>query len=622
MIGRRIARLPGPGRCVLQAGAALGMEFEPLVLTTAERVVDGLAAAVGAGLLTQVGERRYTFPHALIRETVLADMSPSRKACMHLRIADVLAEQGGHAGEIAKHVRAAGDVRAARAADRGGARRRPPGRGRAGLRRRRRRTTRPRWRRRRPGRAATGRRRGVPTRRRAGGRHAATRRSRGRRPRRRTDRAEILLALGAAHDRAGNRAAAQAAFDEVDRARARARATRCCSPARRSAAAASACSWPPPTRRHAPARGGAGAAARARARLAARLRARLAIEFYYSDHDKAEALSARAVEDARAADDPSALAAALNARRVALWTPERIEERLDVSTEMIEAAEAAGDREGVLQGRNWRVVDLMELGERDALEREIAAYEELADAVGLAHYRWYVPLWRSALAQLEGRWAEAEALGREALALADRAGDPMAPWLVRVQIECTLEAQGRLAEVDRDELVEQAKASAEPWSWLSYVAYLDAVTGHTDRARQALRELVADGGAKLPSGLNWHVLAYVAETAATVGDREAAELLYATLEPHARLFPVVARGGDLHRLHPVLPRPASRTRSDAPTRPSCACAARSPRTCGSAPARARRSRWRGSASCCSSAARSSAAARRCAKPPRRRTSWT
>ena len=136
VIGRRIARLPGPGRCVLQAGAALGMEFEPLVLTTAERVVDGLAAAVGAGLLTQVGERRYTFPHALIRETVLADMSPSRKACMHLRIADVLAEQRGHAGEIAKHVRAAGECAPPRAADRGGARRRPPGRGRAGLRRR------------------------------------------------------------------------------------------------------------------------------------------------------------------------------------------------------------------------------------------------------------------------------------------------------------------------------------------------------------------------------------------------------------------------------------------------------------------------------------------------------
>ena len=129
--------------------------------------------------------------------------------------------------------------------------------------------------------------------------------------------------------------------------------------------------------------------------------------------------------------DPAALAAALNARRVALWTPQYTAERLDIATEMVAAAEAAGDREGVLQGRNWRVVDLMELGRRSALDAEIDEYEELADVVGLAHYRWYVPLWRAALAMLGARWTQAEALGRDALSLAAQAGDPMGPWLVR-----------------------------------------------------------------------------------------------------------------------------------------------------------------------------------------------
>ena len=57
------------------------------------------------------------------------------------------------------------------------------------------------------------------------------------------------------------------------------------------------------------------------AALAARLRARLAVELYYPDRAGAEELSAQAVEDARASGDPAALAAALNARRVALWTP-------------------------------------------------------------------------------------------------------------------------------------------------------------------------------------------------------------------------------------------------------------------------------------------------------------
>ena len=230
---------------------------------------------------------------------------------------------------------------------------------------------------------------------------------------------------------------------------------------------------------------------------------------------------------------------------------------------MIEAAEAAGDREGVLQGRNWRVVDLMELGERDALEREIAAYEELADAVGLAHYRWYVPLWRAALAQLEGRWADAEALGREALALADRAGDQMAPWLVRVAARVHARGPGPLAPrstATSSSSRRRPRRSRGPGCRTSPTSTPRPAT-RTARG-EALRELVADGGAKLPRGLNWHVLAYVAEAAARLGDREAAELLYATLEPHARLFPVVARGGVcLGSVQYSLARPGARART-------------------------------------------------------------
>ena len=132
---------------------------------------------------------------------------------------------------------------------------------------------------------------------------------------------------------------------------------RCCWRGRRSGTAASACSSrrpTPPSPRRSKKR--STALPRHERALAARLRARLAIELYYPDRAGAEALSAQAVEDARAADDPAALAAALNARRVACWTPEQIEERLDAATEMIEAAEAANDREGVLQaatGASW-----------------------------------------------------------------------------------------------------------------------------------------------------------------------------------------------------------------------------------------------------------------------------
>ena len=208
---------------------------------------------------------------------------------------------------------------------------------------------------------------------------------------------------------------------------------------------------------------------------------------------------------------------------------------------MIEAAEAANDREGVLQGRNWRVVDLMELGLRPALDDEIDTYEALADRVGLAHYRWYVPLWRSALAQLEGRWAAARRLDEAALALAAQADDQMAPWLVRAQGESTLDVRGLIDQVDRAWYAEMAASSAEPWAWLTCLAYFDASVGDETSAQETLSEVMRGGD--LPDTVNWHVLTELGEAATLLGDTQAAADLHAKLAPNARLFPVVARGG-------------------------------------------------------------------------------
>jgi tetratricopeptide (TPR) repeat protein len=41
--------------------------------------------------------------------------------------------------------------------------------------------------------------------------------------------------------------------------------------------------------------------------------------------------------------------------------------------------------------------------------------------------------------------------------------------------------------------------------------------------------------------VNWHAACALADVAALVGDREAGATLYALLEPHARLFPLIGR---------------------------------------------------------------------------------
>ena len=274
---------------------------------------------------------------------------------------------------------------------------------------------------------------------------------------------------------------------------------------------------------------------------AARLLARLSVELYYSDPARARELGRRAVEQARRTDDPAALAAALNAHRVALWSPRHAGERLAVAGDMLAAAESAGDREAVLQARNWRVVDLLELGRVRETAAEIDAYEALADAVALPHFRWYVPLWRATLALLAGRWEEADELGQQALAIGRQADDPNAALFVGIQRAHRLYAQRRTGEMERARLVAGAEASPATAGWLASVALLDAETGATEDARRLVSELTRDGCRALAMDTNWHGACMLADAAVRLADRDAGAALYTLLEPHAALFPLIAR---------------------------------------------------------------------------------
>jgi hypothetical protein len=93
----------------------------------------------------------------------------------------------------------------------------------------------------------------------------------------------------------------------------------------------------------------------------------------------------------------------------------------------------------------------------------------------------------------------------------------------------------------RRRLVEGAAASAAPAEWLVNLAMIDAATGATEEARRLVSELARDGGSALTMNVNWHAACVLADAAVVVGDREAGATLYGLLEPHARLFPLIAR---------------------------------------------------------------------------------
>jgi DNA-binding CsgD family transcriptional regulator len=115
----RVARLPAPGRRVLQAAAVLGRSMPHELLAAVTDPADmnaGLPPAVAHRLLEPDGNG-YVFRHPLIQEAVYADVLPAARRDLHARAAAQLAatsaaatvtEMAGHVVQAAYHWRAAG----------------------------------------------------------------------------------------------------------------------------------------------------------------------------------------------------------------------------------------------------------------------------------------------------------------------------------------------------------------------------------------------------------------------------------------------------------------------------------------------------------------------------------
>ncbi|MFD0688081.1 ATP-binding protein [Actinomadura fibrosa] len=95
VLRRRLARLPEPAVAVLRLAALADREadLDTLVLaadTDEDGVLDALDAGLVAGLLTERAPGRVRFAHALVRDTMVADLSAVRRTRMHARLGAAL----------------------------------------------------------------------------------------------------------------------------------------------------------------------------------------------------------------------------------------------------------------------------------------------------------------------------------------------------------------------------------------------------------------------------------------------------------------------------------------------------------------------------------------------------
>ena len=517
-IRRRLEPLGADVRELLSCASVIGRVFDISLLQRVsglpvDRVVELLADAAALDVLTEVGGTigHFAFAHALVRETLYQDLTPVVRARTHHRVGEILEDRhardrGAHLGVLAHHFY--------QAALDGGAGKAVAYQAEAGQ-----------------------RALDVLAYEEAAEHFARSLHALELSPEQEPKRCDLLLMLAEAQEKAGERSAARATFASaadlartLQRPQLLARAALGTAPGFVSLALA----------------GGAVDLEVVRlledavaltdpddSPLRARLLGRLAMELYWSGETSRRAtLSLEAVEMARRTGDRPALAFALSARHVALWSPENVRERLEIAQSIVHLADDASDLEMALRGRIWLLTDLLELADLGAADAAFEVYRRGAERLGQPLCLWFAATWQSMRAGLEGRFADAERLAAEALAIGRQLDDPDAVHAYTAQmIACRAgRGLGELQSATADALARYGDAPA----WRSALALVFCDQGLESAARREFERLAARDFADIPRDADWLVAVFtLAQVCCFLLDHERAARLYDLLLPFA-----------------------------------------------------------------------------------------
>ena len=275
------------------------------------------------------------------------------------------------------------------------------------------------------------------------------------------------------------------------------------------------------------------------------------MELHFSNEpERCQALARQAVALARELGDPSTLAFALNAHHWAQRGQDEVGELLAVADQTIRHAEASAELELALQGHSWRLVDLLELGQADEIDDEIAACVTLADRLGQPFYRSWVAGLHPMRALMQGRFGDAERLAREALAAAESAANWNGITASRVQLAWCWKDIGcgadRAAEVERfvrEEVLTRPLSGGAAAVWNGNLALFMAEAGLEARAREYLDRVADCDDTELTQNVDGRSgAALAAEACALLGDERLAPRFYELLLPRDGLCILGGRG--------------------------------------------------------------------------------
>ena len=532
VIVRRVSRLPPDAGPVLRVAALLGRDFEfdllaDVVELDEDPLLDLLDAAVRGGLLVEVASTpgRYSFAHALLRTTLEAELSRTRRARLHGRIGAAIERR--HADrleawldELARHFGAAGPAESARAVEYAV-------------------------------RAAE-----QATQRLAYDEavrllHLAVELRRGEERADLSELAGLERALGGAEARAGRMRSAVASFmRSVEAARAAGDAEAFALAALgRSGGTWDLWGWEDAVsaRLLEEALDRLGSADSA---LRVQVLARLAVVRYYSELRDEEIIepALEAVATARRLGDRAALVAALAAALFASWGPGSAHERLPLAGELVEVAEEAGTPLDAAEAHVWCAMALLELCRLEEADWHLARHAALIEPHAQHRLLVHRDALRAMRAVLEGDYEAGAAAVRDMLAWdgherADgQASTPITTSFHAAAMMSILTERGGFGRmVPELERLERAQRVLPGWRVIR--AWADLRGGDRGRARATIEEMIPDDFGVLPRDVTFvPSLAVLAHLTGELGDGALAARVEPLLVPYRDFWVVFGIG--------------------------------------------------------------------------------
>jgi class 3 adenylate cyclase/tetratricopeptide (TPR) repeat protein len=507
----RISRLSNELSEGLSVAAVMGQSFDFDVLTAAtdieeDRLLDALDEACRAGLAHEDAADRYVFSHAVVRRTLLDDLSAARRLRLHRRVAESL-EQGRTASSLAElayhfcaaaglglaakaiaYARAAGDEAVQELAYEAAVRHYQ--------------------------RALDVQEAEIPA-------DAEL-------------RCEILLELGDAHNKAGEYTQRDACFvqaaqfaRELDRFDLFARAAV-------GYGGVLAAAVDPDLVGHALLEEALERIGERDSRDRGLVLARLAHWIHFTaPRSKRLALADEAVSIARRLGDRLDLAAALSHRCWALDGPDDMHDQLRLAAEIVELGDQLDNTEVRIEGVRLRADALFEAGEYEALRASAAEMAKLAKDVRHPEYMRLARSWDSVFASIEGRYDDAVLVADEVHELLRVMGHPQSEV---VYIALSFPATWMRGSLGEAVPLFEALTESEPWRkvWPAVAAWGAAEGGMLDHARRILDAIPQQRIEALDKNYTWWpTIVGLTVAATTLGDAGWARLLYGLVLPYA-----------------------------------------------------------------------------------------